>query len=228
MATPTQQDTAVEATAEAIRTAIREGRFVPGQRLVVADITRSFGVSAGPAREAISRLTGEGLLEVITHRGAIVRSFSPAQIREIFQVREVVEGLAARLAASTVAQSAEAAELVHASVAELHAVLANNGVGFLEHNHAFHEMVYELARNTRVREIAASLILPVYRMRYHHLMASDYAAISGAEHGRIANALLAGDGDAAEREMRAHIGHSAEAMVAAMEARGHNVATSRR
>jgi DNA-binding GntR family transcriptional regulator len=216
MATPTQQDTAVEATAEAIRTAIREGRFVPGQRLVVADITRSFGVSAGPAREAISRLTGEGLLEVITHRGAIVRSFSPAQIREIFQVREVVEGLAARLAASTVAQSAEAAELVHASVAELHAVLANNGVGFLEHNHAFHEMVYELARNTRVREIAASLILP------------DYAAISGAEHGRIANALLAGDGDAAEREMRAHIGHSAEAMVAAMEARGHNVATSRR
>jgi DNA-binding GntR family transcriptional regulator len=222
------QDTAVEATAEAIRTAIREGRFVPGQRLVVADITRSFGVSAGPAREAISRLTGEGLLEVITHRGAIVRSFSPVQIREIFQVREVVEGLAARLAAVTVAQSTEAADRVRASLAELRAVLANNGIGFLEHNHAFHEMIYDLARNTRVREIAASLILPVYRMRYHHLMSSDYAAISGAEHGRIAQALLTGDGETAEREMRAHIGHSAEAMVAAMETHGHNAATSRR
>ncbi len=212
-------ETAVEQTAEAIREAIREGRFVPGQRLVVADITRLFGVSAGPAREAISRLTGEGLIEVVPHRGATVRSFSNDQVREIFDLREVVEGLAARLAAVAVGRLGEHAVRIRDSLAEMHGILANRAIGFIEHNHRFHEMIYDIAGSRRMRDLAASLALPIYRLRYHHLMDPDYAAHSAREHDAIAAALLAGDGDAAEQKMRLHIRHSADAMIAALDKR---------
>src|ERR1700716_1155716 len=94
-----QPETVVEHTISALRDAIRDGRVAPGQRLVVADITKMLGVSNGPVREAIRRLTGEGLVEITPHRGASVRKFTPDDVREIFQLREVIEGLAARLSA---------------------------------------------------------------------------------------------------------------------------------
>lgn len=209
-------ETVVEQTAEAIRQAIREGRLVPGQRLVVADLTRQFQVSAGPAREAISRLTGEGLVEVVPHRGATVRLLSTEQVREIFEVREVVEGLAARLAAEAVGASDEAAGKVRDSIAEMHDILARRSPEYIEHNHRFHAMIYDLAGNVRARDVAAGLTLPIYRLRYHQLMDPAYAAVSAAEHTDIAEAILAGDGPRAEAAMRAHIRHSAGAMIDAL------------
>src|SRR3982074_2617130 len=94
-----QPETVVEHTISALRDAIRDGRVAPGQRLVVADITKMLGVTNGPAREAIRRLTGEGLVEIIPHRGASVREFTSGGVYDISQFREVIEGLAARLAA---------------------------------------------------------------------------------------------------------------------------------
>src|ERR1700716_154277 len=91
-------ETVVEYTIGSLRNAIGEGRLAPGQRLVVADVTKMFGVSAGPVREAIRRLTGEGLVDITPHRGATVRQFSTGEVREIFEVREMIEGLAAKLA----------------------------------------------------------------------------------------------------------------------------------
>ena len=212
-------ETVVEQTVGAIREAIRHGRLVPGQRLVVSDLTRQFNVSAGPAREAISRLTGEGLVEVVPHRGATVRSLSIDEVRDIFVVREVVEGLAARLAAHAVTGSTENAAMVRASIAEMHDILKRRSSSFIDHNHRFHSMIYDLAGNARARDIAASLTTPIYQLRFHHLMESDYAVTSAGEHDVIANALLSGDGPGAEAAMRAHIRNSAAAMIEAIDKR---------
>ena len=212
------EQTVVEQTIAAMRERIRDGRYAQGQRLVVAEVTRALGVSAGPVREAIRRLTGEGLVEIEPHRGASVRAFRSRDIREIFQLREVIEGLAARLAAEHIG-AGEGRAALEASVAEMRRVLAEDGRGYIEYNHDFHELIYRLAGNDRVRETAAQLTLPIYQLRYHHLMDRSYARTSAAEHELIAEAIMEGDGPRAERMMRNHIRNSGEAMIEALGAR---------
>ena len=211
-----EAETVVEYAIDALRDAIREGRLAQGQRLVVADVTRMLGVSNGPVREAIRRLTGEGLVEIIPHRGASVRTFTAADVREIFQLREVIEGLAARLAAERIGHG-DYADRLRGLQAQAEAVLAD-GRGYIEHNQAFHELIYEIAGSGRLREQSRQLTLPIYRLRFHRLMEPASARTSAAEHGRLARAILDGDGHLAERLMHQHIRSSGQAMVAALDA----------
>jgi DNA-binding GntR family transcriptional regulator len=209
-------ETVVEQTIDAMRAAIREGRYAQGQRLVVAEVTKALGVSAGPVREAIRRLTGEGLVEITPHVGASVRAFKSRDVREIFQLREVVEGLAARLAAEHVTFGDHRVAL-ETSLAEMRRIIAARGAGYIEHNHDFHELIYRMAGSGRVRETAAQLVLPIYQMRFHYLMRVDDARASAAEHELIAEAIFEGDATRAERMMRNHIRNSGVAMLEAME-----------
>jgi DNA-binding GntR family transcriptional regulator len=206
-------ETVVEYAINAMREQIRDGRLAQGQRLVVADVTRRLGVSNGPVREAIRRLTGEGLVEITPHRGAAVREFSNRDVREIFEVREALEGLAARLAAERINDHGRD------RLARLHeegrATLAAGG-GYIDHNQSFHEMIYELSGNERVREQARQLTVPIYRLRLHHRMDPGYARTSSAEHALVVEAILSGDGAAAERAMRNHIRNSGAAMLEAL------------
>jgi DNA-binding GntR family transcriptional regulator len=210
-------ESVVELTIVAIRNAIKDGRFAPGQRLVVADVTRMFGVSNGPVREAIRRLTGEGLVDIQPHRGAVVREYKSKDIREIFEVREMVEGLAARLAAER-GQAGDGRTRLEAALEDMRRSVAAQGAGYVEHNHDFHQIIYDMAGNQRVQDMAAQLTLPIYRMRFHYLMDPNYAKTSASEHELIAEAIFAGDGPRAERMMRNHIRNSAAAMLEAVEA----------
>jgi DNA-binding GntR family transcriptional regulator len=214
-------DTVVEYTISTIREAIRDGRFAQGQRLVVAHVAKKLGVSPGPVREAIRRLTGEGLIDITPHRGAMVHELKPSDVREIFQLREVVEGLAAKLAAEN-ASISDYKDRVRASIVEMNEILANGGEGYVDHNHSFHELIYELANNSLLRETADRLSLPIYQLRYHHLMRRGYSKVSANEHMAIADAILDGDGPRADRAMRNHIRNSGEAMLEALEASNTN------
>jgi DNA-binding GntR family transcriptional regulator len=83
----------------ALRSAIMEGRFKPGERLVEDRIARLFGVSRNPVREALRILRSEGLVEIAPRRGASVAALSPDEAREVIELRAALEGLCARLAA---------------------------------------------------------------------------------------------------------------------------------
>lgn len=83
-------------------TMIARGELLPGARLVVADLTAGFGVSATPVRMAISRLHQVGLVETIPHRGARVARISVGEIHELYEVRRILEGAAARIAACNI------------------------------------------------------------------------------------------------------------------------------
>lgn len=216
-------ETVVEQTIAAMRAAIRDGRYAQGQRLVVADVTRELGVSAGPVREAIRRLTGEGLIEIVPHKGASVRSLRSKDLREISQVREVIEGLAARLAAEQVAIGDNRQDL-RSSLEEMRGIVRDRG-NFIRHNQSFHELIYRIGGNERVRETAVQLTLPIYQLRVHNLMEADYTRISAAEHELIAEAILDGDGAQAERMMRNHIRNSAVALLDAIGANAHKRAS---
>ena len=84
---------------ERLREDILAGRLPPGSRLVECDLTSHFGVSRGPVREALRRLSADGLIEHWPHRGAVVRRLTEREIRELFLIRIEMEALAARLAA---------------------------------------------------------------------------------------------------------------------------------
>jgi DNA-binding GntR family transcriptional regulator len=83
----------------ALRSAIMEGRFRPGERLVEDRIARMFAVSRNPVREALKILRSEGLVEITPRRGASVAALSPEEAREVIELRAALEGLSARLAA---------------------------------------------------------------------------------------------------------------------------------
>ncbi len=95
---------AVDYTVRRLRDAIFAGHLVPGQRLVAGDLTAEVGVSRGTILQAFQRLSADGLLEIVPNRGAIVRRLSRDQVRDLFQIRENLEGLAAQLAAENIGQ----------------------------------------------------------------------------------------------------------------------------
>ena len=88
--------------AEALRDGVRTGRYVPGQRLVEADLTQELKLSRGPIREALKQLAAEGLVELSRHRGAALRQLSRREVRDILIIQESLTALAARLAAERI------------------------------------------------------------------------------------------------------------------------------
>ena len=88
----------VEYVLEHLRNGVIQGRYAPGQRLIEAALTRDLRVSRGPLREAFRRLSAEGLLESVPHRGALVRRLTLREMKELFQIRVQLETLAAQLA----------------------------------------------------------------------------------------------------------------------------------
>lgn len=217
--TPEIPETVVESAIRTIREAIHSGRFAPGEHLVVADLQHLLGISAGPVREAIRRLAGEGLLDVVPHRGAMVRSFSERDVRDYFQLREAIEGAAARFAADNMRHAGYEARMraIHAELREATADRSKAGEKKLAAaRQAFHDCLYDMSGNQRLAEVARQLTYPTFATRYRRLMKKrDEASLR--EHGEIIEAVLAGNGTLAERLMRKHLRNVETALSEAIE-----------
>lgn len=210
-------ETIVEQLISAIRESVRDGRFVQGQRLVVADISQMFGVSVGPVREAIRRLAGEGLLEFTPHRGAAVRVFNERDVRELFQVREALEGYAAKLAAENINRADYASRLVTCQT-RLHDTVTASVTALSEARQEFHDLLYEIAGNLMLGEAARRLTFPVFRLLFNEFTGAARAKQSLQEHDEVITAILSGDGVRAERLMRSHLRNGASAVCEALDA----------
>jgi DNA-binding GntR family transcriptional regulator len=209
-------DTLVEHVIESLREAIRQGELAQGERLVVADVAKAYGVSVGPVREAIRRLTGEGMLEFTPHRGASVRAYSERGVREIFQAREAIEGYVARLAAENI-HRADYAERMRNLRKRLQDTLHGNVKALSDARQSFHDVLYEIAGNEVLKEAGLRLTFPVNRLLFTELMGRVRMDASHREHEDIIDAILAGDGARAERAMRAHLHNGAIAVCEVLE-----------
>ena len=89
--------TVVDHIADTIKDGVRLGRYVPGQRLIESDFLSETGFSRGPLREALRRLEADGVVLLEKNRGAVVRRYSRDEIRNLYEVRELLETHAARL-----------------------------------------------------------------------------------------------------------------------------------
>lgn len=184
---------------------IMRGLLVPGQRLVEADLIRATGAGRAHVREALRRMETEGFVEIEEYRGASVRRLSAADIQSIGEVREVLEGLAARLAAAAPLPEAARVELGGLQ-AELDATAARREIDrYHAANRRYHAFIIRHAGNAYAATFIERLRIPVLGLQLRSFLSSESGLDRNADHGEITAAILRGDAAAAEAAMRAHI-----------------------
>ena len=185
-----------------VRTAIRTGELAPGTRLREIELAELLGLSRTPVREALSRLESEGLVANESGRGLVVTELDQSMINELYVMREVLEGTAARPAAR------------HASDVEISAlrVIADRDARVLEqpeqlavNNRFFHETLYRCAHNRYLLKTLNSLQESMALLGPTTLVLAERARTSSREHQEIVAALEQRDPDLAERIVREHI-----------------------
>jgi DNA-binding GntR family transcriptional regulator len=202
-----------EFVANRLREAILRGDLVPGERLDESALAVALGVSRTPIRSALRVLAAESLVDLHPHRGAIVSELSPDELNEVYLVRVILEGTAARLAAPKMDD--ERIEALEALVQELEAT--DDPDQWLAINNQFHATIYQAANRPRmlsiieyVRNISTPYILQFIGMREHMESSRD-------DHRRILEACRKRDGQLAEAEIRKHLQDVARANVEFVE-----------
>jgi DNA-binding GntR family transcriptional regulator len=188
-----------------IRSGIANCRFAPGQRLIEADLTAALGVSRGPVREAFRRLAAEGLIEIVPHRGALVRRLTFEETIELFQIRTELEALAARLAAERIADGGVRCDFEGAIRPIWNGEPRLSATAYLDENRRFHEAVFAAGGNGQLAEVAVRLQLPLLLFQSSGVLTPESLCASVTEHQAIARAILAGDAEAADTAIRAHL-----------------------
>lgn len=208
---------AVNTVADYIKNGIRTGKFAAGQRLIASDLASELGVSLGVVREALSLLDGAGLIELLPNRGAQIRSLSRDDVRQIFELREALEGQAAALAARNLSGLKPRQALTDAFKEADRAAAAADAPAYRSANAAFHQAILALADNPRLVEIASELTVPIYRLQLTMLLDDAELKAAAAGHQRIMDAILAGDAERARTEMQDHVRFSGAVMMRLVE-----------
>ncbi|MEQ9811722.1 MAG: GntR family transcriptional regulator [Azospirillaceae bacterium] len=191
--------------AEGVRQRIQRGAYAPGQRLIEVDLADEFAVGRGRIREVFKTLVGEGYLEFVENRGVYVRRFSRAEILEMGRVREVLEGLAARMAAEK-DKTAEERRRLEAHQTTLDQAASRADIdAYNTENFAYHQTICAISGNRHVAEFLMRVRLPLYRLQLPSSFSADSMSRSNQDHRVITAAILSGNPDAAEAAMRAHI-----------------------
>jgi DNA-binding GntR family transcriptional regulator len=190
---------------EELRRGIKSGRFAPGQRLIEADLTRMLAVSRGPLREAMARLAGDGLVRIEPNRGVTVRALTRDEVRSIAAIREVLEGLAARLAAERIDAPGQRAEFRKAWSQMCSGPARSNPGDYVDANERFHSTIMRIGGNVPLAQLLEQLRTPLYRFQFRSRFTTVNLERGHEDHTAIAEAILAADPDAAERAMRRHL-----------------------
>jgi DNA-binding GntR family transcriptional regulator len=196
---------------EALRAAILDGRFRPGDRLVEGRLAEMFGVSRNPVREALKALGNEGVVTLAPRRGAIVAELSESEAAEVIELRAALEAIGARLAARRLER--EAAEELQAVLRAGEAAAGSGDARALARlNDAFHAGLAKAGHNRFLAEFMRTL-----RTKTQWLfdgIAQDRSAENWAEHAAILRAVLVGDEELAGLLASRHVTSVGRAMLA--------------
>jgi DNA-binding GntR family transcriptional regulator len=196
---------AAQKVSRQITQAIVRGELEPGQRLVEAAIGEQLGVSRSPVREAFHELEQLGLVEKIPYRGVFVSALTRDDVRELYTIREPLEGLAARLLAERNDKDAAAElQLILDGMAE--AVATSDQRRVTELNADFHDTLISLTGHQLLQEIWPIVGSRMRRFLFLSEPRSDMALREVvALHEPIVEAVAAGDPERAEAEARQHV-----------------------
>ena len=194
---------------------IRTGTMAPGTRLRETELAARLGISRTPVREAIRQLEADGLVEHLPRQGATIRRLDYAEVVELYEMRAVLEGTAARLAARA------ASDIELAELAALNAELAETPAGpqAREINRIFHRTLIDAARNRFLLKSMNALQKTLLILGPTTLADPSRATEAVAEHDAVLAALQDRDGARAEAAMRAHVEAALSARIRGMRSR---------
>jgi DNA-binding GntR family transcriptional regulator len=195
-----------------LRQAILNGRLAPGVHVSVRPLCEEFGLSATPVKAALTALEREGFLVLHPHRGFFVPEVDREDMQELYELREVLDGIAARRAAALSDRDelvARLSALLEQQTAEVH---ANDLTGYSDLDVQFHQEILVAAGNGRLQHVAENMIgqLRLGRATSARVPGRPTAAL--VEHGEIIAAIAAGQQHQAERLARRHVRKSANAL----------------
>ena len=166
-----------------LREEIIKGKYKPNERLIITKIAERFGVSQIPVREALQQLASDGYIIFSPHTGAMVKSISLNELREIFEIRITLEALATELSINNVSDT---------NIQEIEEIIIESENADIEsypyYNRKFHEKIYYFSNNHRLLKIISDLW--DNSTRYPNLFKQDIdIKTSIKEHRDILNAI---------------------------------------
>ena len=194
----------------ALRDGILDGRYGFGDKLGEIEVAEELGLSRTPVREALRRLGSEGLIEVLPNRGARVRTWTAQDLAETYELRAVLEGLAARRAATRIEPPAlDEMDRLATTMVTVDPSLGHRPAGEFGElaalNARFHELIVTAAGSAQLASTLQGLVQLPLVMRTYRRYTPAALARSHSHHREIVDALRAGDGGWAESVMRSHV-----------------------
>ena len=207
---------------ERLRRLILEGEYGPNERLIEEQLADRLGVSRTPIRQALTMLEAEGLVEIAPNKGAMVCSFTIKDVWDIYDLRAVLEGHAARRAADRIDD--EGLARLRSLAEDMENVLPGR---FSDHeeeirwlvatNQEFHGTIVGASRNGRLEKLIRRTVEVPLMFKAFYWYGPHERTISNHYHRQILGALEAGDGERAEIIMREHVYEGRDFVIKALK-----------
>lgn len=183
---------------------ILNGMYEPGESLIESKLSEELGVSRTPIREAIRQLELEGLVKTIPNKGATVSGITNQDIEDIYTIRMLIEGLAARWAAEKITPK-ELKELQEAVDLEEFYTNKNETDQLLKFDTRFHDIIYKACKSKPLMHTLSTFHHYVQKARSISMSSPERAAQVLKEHKAILQAIIDGDGEKAEKLSTEHV-----------------------
>ena len=199
-----QKASSAQKVATVLRDEIAAGLIEPGERLDETRLALRFGVSRTPVREALSRLTAQGVLTAGEGKGARVTRYSRTELAQMFEAMHEIEAVCARLAAQRLS-------LLHRSEIETRqaecvaAAEAGDRPRYLAANEAFHFAIYRATENPYVEEMASDFRRRTGPFRARKFAEASDLVASARSHEALLEVIFSADSARASEGMRAHM-----------------------
>ena len=187
-----------------LRQGILTGELKPGERLMEIHLANKLGVSRTPIREAIRKLELEGLVTMIPRRGAEVAQITEKSMKDVLEVRKVLDDLSVELACERITEE-EKELLKNACVDFEEAVKTGDFAKIAKTDVAFHDIIVTATRNIRLSQMVNNLAEQMYRYRFEYIKDSTQHARLVQEHEEICQGIIAGDKKRASEAIEKHI-----------------------
>lgn len=210
---PLKQESITDRVREILQRAIEAGRMEPGTRIFEEALAKELGISKTPLRLALYQLKQDGIVRIEPRKGIYVATPTETEVRELLEIREALEGIAARRAA-TLKNSSLVARLKACFAGFDEANLGDQRTKYAAADHRFHRLITEASGN---QELVKALEVVNIRLHMNRLRAGvtrrhDLRPIH-REHMSILASIEAGDAQKAESAVRSHIRNIAKQMV---------------
>lgn len=195
-----------------LRQAILKGELEPGERLMEIQLAQKLGVSRTPIREAIRKLELEGLVIMIPRKGAEVAHITEKDMKDVLEVRSVLEEFAVTLACKNM--TAEAITNLKASNKLFEAaIVSKDVVNIVDADVHFHDIIYSMTGNPRLIQIINNLSEQMYRYRLEYVKDGRTHSILISEHNDIISKLAEKDYESAKSVVKQHINNQEKGIV---------------